>query len=236
MELELAPPNAAWWQYGPPPTPLELVVNTPLTKVIRLLLHALLRAHLLVFHRFRPLAARHQVRGLRGHLVVANHSSHLDGLALMSAFPLRQVNRVRCLCAKDYFFGHPVKAAIAFLFGNSIPMDRDRYDAKAVGACLRELRAGGNVILFPEGSRRFDGASTEPYAGIGFLTAKLGVPVIPAFIEGTGKALPPGAKFIRPGRISVYFGKQISIERRMPYQDIAKLIMQNIKLLSCQPS
>jgi 1-acyl-sn-glycerol-3-phosphate acyltransferase len=58
------------------------------------------------------------------------------------------------------------------------------------------------------------------------------VPVVPAFIRGTDKALPKGARFIKPQRVSVYFGKQIFIERRMPYQDIARRVMEEIRRLA----
>jgi hypothetical protein len=34
-------------------------------------------------------------------------------------------------------------------------------------------------------------------------------------------------------KVSLDFGKEISIERRMPYQDIARHTMDNIRHLSC---
>ncbi len=46
------------------------------------------------------------------------------------------------------------------------------------------------------------------------------------------KALPKGKRFFRPARLSVVFGKQISIEKTMPYQEIARLIMGSIAQLS----
>jgi 1-acyl-sn-glycerol-3-phosphate acyltransferase len=111
---------------------------------------------------------------------------------------------------------------------------RDSPDKSALKEAMHRIRRGEVLVLFPEGSRRFDSNSTEPYPGIGFLTTHLGVPVIPAFIEGTERALPRSAKFIRLAKISVCFGKQISIERRVPYQDIACHIMDNIRHLSCE--
>jgi 1-acyl-sn-glycerol-3-phosphate acyltransferase len=89
------------------------------------------------------------------------------------------------------------------------------------------------LLLFPEGTRQSQGEALPAQAGIGFLAAKLDCPVIPAFIKGSEEALPKGAKFIRPAKISVCFGQQIFIERRMPYQEIAQLIMARIRHLSC---
>ena len=56
---------------------------------------------------------------------------------------------------------------------------------------------------------------------------------IPAFIKGTDLALPRRAKFIRPHKISVYFGKEIPIERGLPYSEIADEILRSIWHLSC---
>ena len=100
-----ASPQMVYWEYGPPPSELDLVRNHPAARAVRIVLHMLLRAYLRVFHRYRVRRGGRLAR-LRGHLIVANHASHLDALVLMSAFPLRRVNRVRSLCAKDYFFRH----------------------------------------------------------------------------------------------------------------------------------
>jgi len=115
----------------------------------------------------------------------------------------------------------------------AFPVKRDSADLCALKEAMNRVKKGGALVLFTEGSRRFDNGSAEPYPGIGFLVAKLNVPVIPAFIKGTQIALPKGAKFIKPTKISVHFGREILIERRMPYQDIAGFIMENIRHLSC---
>ncbi len=174
-----------------------------------------------------------QARGLEniprkgGFILASNHVSYLDPIVLGAICP-RKLN----FMAKQELFCHPLISWFLSQVG-AFPVKRDSADLYALKYAIRCLKENKALILFPEGSRRFDSASTEPYAGIGFLTAKSYVPVIPVFIEGTEKALPAGAKFIRPAKISVHFGKQISIERRVPYQDVAKHIMENIRHLSC---
>jgi len=163
-----------------------------------------------------------------GFILASNHSSYLDPIVLGAISP-RKLN----FMAKEELFCHPLISWYLSCLG-AFPVKRDSADLSALKHALRRLREGEVLILFPEGSRRFDGTSTDPYPGIGFLVAKSGVPVIPVFIKGTENALPRGAKFIRTGRVYVYFGKQISIERRVPYQDIAGQIMDNIRHLSCQ--
>lgn len=180
-----------------------------------------------VLFRFRVKGREHIPR--KGAFILAsNHVSYLDPIALGVACP-RKLN----FMAKQELFVNPwfsklMSAVCAF------PIKRDSADLFALKEAMRRLKSGKALVLFPEGSRRFDGTSAEPQAGIGFLAAKLNVPVVPAWIKGTAVALPKGAKSIKPVKVSVYFGKQIFIERRMPYQEIAKTVMENIRHLSCE--
>lgn len=162
--------------------------------------------------------------------MVSNHVSYLDP-GVLGAACSRKLNYM----AKEELFCRPwisrlLHAVYAF------PVKRDSADLSAIKEAMRRVKNGKGLALFPEGSRRFDGKSSEPYAGIGFLSAKLDVPVIPAFISGTEKALPRGVKFLKAASISVRFGEQIPIERRVPYQETAKQIMDNIRHLSCEES
>jgi 1-acyl-sn-glycerol-3-phosphate acyltransferase len=163
-----------------------------------------------------------------GFILASNHVSYLDPVVLAVACP-RRLN----FMARDDLFCNPLFAWFLSRVG-AFPVKRNSADPSAIKEAMRRLKHAEPLLLFPEGSRSFEGMPLEPQPGIGFLGAKLNVPVIPVFIRGTDKALPRGARLIRPHRISVYFGKQIFIERRMPYQDIARRIMQEIRHLVWQ--
>jgi len=164
----------------------------------------------------------------RGSFILAsNHVSYLDPIVLGVACP-RKLN----FMAKQELFVAPWFSHLLSKVG-AFPIKRDSADLSALKEAMRRLKSGKVLVLFPEGSRRFNAVSVEPQAGIGFLVAKLNVSVVPAWIKGTAVALPKGARSIKPVKISVYFGKQIFIERRMPYQEIAKTVMENIRHLSC---
>lgn len=162
-----------------------------------------------------------------GFILASNHASFLDPVILGAACP----RRLNFMARDDLFTSRWFGGFISCL--NAFPVKRNNADIGALKEAIRRVKAGGALVLFPEGSRSSGDGLLEPQPGIGFIAAKLNAPVVPAFIRGSGEAWPRGAKAIQPKKISVYFGKQISIERRMPYQDIAQQIMKSIRHLSC---
>lgn len=155
--------------------------------------------------------------------MASNHFSYLDPIALGVASP-----RKLSFMARHDLFCAPLFSWFISALG-AFPVKRDSADLSALKKAMHRVKNGNVLVLFPEGTRRFDVTSQEPYAGIGFLAAKLNAPVIPVGISGTDKALPRGSKFIRLKKVSVQFGKPISIDKKESYKDIARLIMQNIR-------
>ncbi|MDT8284237.1 MAG: lysophospholipid acyltransferase family protein, partial [Thermovirgaceae bacterium] len=84
--------------------------------------------------------------------------------------------------------------------------------AGALKFLLERIQRGESVLLFPEGQRSTDGRLNPLEGGVGLLAAKTGVPVVPAYINGTFKALPRGSTGYRPERITLVFGDPILVE------------------------
>lgn len=163
-----------------------------------------------------------------GFILASNHVSYLDPMAVGSVCP-RRLNYM----ARHDLFINPIFSWLLYQCG-AFPVKRNSADLSALKEAMIRVKKGKGLLLFPEGTRSQEGRlSNKAGAGIGFLVAKLNVPVIPVFVKGTEKVLPKGAKFIVPAKVAVCFGKQIHIERRMPYQDIAQLILDHIRHLSC---
>ena len=160
--------------------------------------------------------------------MACNHASILDPVVAGIAVRPRKLN----FMAKVELFKHPFSSWWLNSVG-VVPVKRDSADFSALREVMRRIKQGKALLLFPEGRRSKAGENLPAQAGIGFLAAKLEVPVIPALIKGTEIALPRETKKIKPARISVCFGEQILFERRMPYQDIANLIMEKIRHLAC---
>jgi 1-acyl-sn-glycerol-3-phosphate acyltransferase len=153
-----------------------------------------------------------QLPGRGAFLLCANHGSHLDSLALLTAVGPRRADLV-FPAARDYFFSGRRLARIAARGLPLVPLEREGR-VGALKQNLRELEAcaarGRIVVLFPEGTRS-RGGELQPFRdGIAFLAERLRTPVVPCWIEGTARALPRGAWWPRPGRVSVAFGAPLA--------------------------
>lgn len=162
-----------------------------------------------------------------GFIIASNHVSYLDPVAVGVACPRRL-----SYMARHNLFKYRLSAWFLNCLG-VFPVKRGSADISALKEAIRRVKAGKGLLLFPEGTRQTGGKLGTPEPGAGFIAAQGGVPIIPAFVSGTEKAMPRGAKFFKPAVVTVHFGKQIFIERRMPYQAVTLKIMEGIRHLSC---
>ena len=110
-------------------------------------------------------------------LIASNHVGLLDG-PLMAAFTPRPVH---ALTKKEMFDGHtgPFLRAVG-----QIPLSRHEVDLSAVKDCVRVLRDGGVVGIYPEGTRG-DGELRVFHRGVAYLALVTGAPVVPLVMFGT---------------------------------------------------
>lgn len=123
-----------------------------------------------------------------GCVVVANHASHADAPAVLAALPAH--SRAVVVAAADYWFSSGPRAAIARRLVSAFGISRDRDGFRSLLSVVPLLRAGGTVVLFPEGSRSRDGSLGEFRSGAARLAAAAGVPLVPVALAGTHAMLP----------------------------------------------
>ena len=140
-----------------------------------------------------------------GFILASNHTSYLDPVVLGGVAP----RRISFLAREDLF---TFNRAFGWLIRNldAIPLKREGGDFSAFKKTIQLLRQGKAVVIFPEGGRSLDGKLKAGLPGVGFLAAKSGVPIVPVYIQGSNRALPPKARFFRWAKIKVFFGERIN--------------------------
>jgi len=133
-------------------------------------------------------------------VVVANHSSYLDGIILTAALPPRFTFLIKSEMADVPLAGFILKRLASKFV--------DRADAKNRRQTARDLVAsatnGDALALFPEGT--FDARpGLKPFKSGAFGAAWRGeLPVVPVVIKGARAKLPSGAFLPRPGPLHVH--------------------------------
>jgi 1-acyl-sn-glycerol-3-phosphate acyltransferase len=171
-------------------------------------------------------------------ILAANHASFIDP-PLVGCGLRREINYL----ARESLFRFPGIGALLRSW-NGVPVDRDGAGTRGLKAILDRLRAGGAIILFPEGTRTMDGKLQAARSGIGLTVIKSEAPVIPVRVFGTFEAFNRTMKFPRPRRIAVKYGQPLdfSAERseaktcskerlKEIYQEVANRIMAEIAKL-----
>ncbi len=141
-------------------------------------------------------------------IIAANHSSHLDAPAVITA--IGGSRRIWVAGAQDYFFDTPVKR---FVFGkllDTIAFDRHADGVAGLRRCGGALAGGDGLLMFPEGTRSRDGRMQPFKVGVAVLAMEHCVPIVPAYIEAASELLPKGSRFVRSGRVKVSFGRPIA--------------------------
>jgi 1-acyl-sn-glycerol-3-phosphate acyltransferase len=159
-------------------------------------------------------------------LLASNHVSNLDPMILGIMTGRRLNYMAKDALFKGKFLGYVLPRLGAF------PIKRGSADTGALKECLRRIKKGGIILLFPEGTRHGSPEEKKALAGVGFLAQKAAVPVIPVFIDGSQRAMPPGAKFFRRSQVRVFYGKPIHFDGKKDYEDVAGQVMKAIRKLS----
>ena len=180
-------------------------------------------------------SGQHHIPKTGGVLIAANHASYLDIPILGCGVP----RRASYMGRMDLFPG-PAGRLMRYL--GWIPIRRERVDRGGFEEAINRIKAGGAVIIYPEGGRTEDGRLQPGKPGVGMIVAATGCPVIPAYLGGTFDVLPPGAKWIRLRPIRVTYGEPMDFsallkeldgesKRKDVYQRISQEIMDRITAL-----
>ena len=157
--------------------------------------------------------ARVEVTGLenlsreRAQIIVANHVSWYDVLALAAYTPKRYRFVAKKELARIPLWGH------AWVAAGHISVDRtdnQRAVASLDQAGRTILEDNSSVIIFPEGTRSRTGELQSFKKGAFVLALHNGIDIVPTGLQGTHHILARDSWRIRSGRIIVRFGRPVS--------------------------
>lgn len=141
-------------------------------------------------------------------IIIANHNSHVDTLALMASLPSSIIHKVKPVAAADYFGKTKFQTAMSNYFINTLLISRK--GTSAIQTMKKALNNGYSLILFPEGSRGEPGSEQQMKPGIALLLALCPhVKYVPAYMSGMGKILPKGDSLLVPFSSALMYGKPV---------------------------
>ncbi len=130
-------------------------------------------------------------------MLLGNHSSLFDPMLI--AYPVWRYH-VRFLGKKE-LVSHPL---LKWLFEKlrMIPVDRHNMDMGALRTCLKMLKEGHMLGIFPEGTRHKEGVMQDMESGVSMMALRSGVKLLPAYISAKPRLF---------RRVHVYYHDPISI-------------------------
>ncbi len=176
------------------------------------------------------------LRNIKQFILIANHNSHMDTMAIMSAIPHRFIHKVHPVAARDFFGKNLFQKILMRYLVNAtlIRRDRDNKERDPINDMDKMLKKKRSLILFPEGSRGIAGKMSDFKKGLGYLVQKNPkISVIPVYLENIYKTLPKGKRLILPYNCSIKFGKPIKFSS-LEMNDILKTA--KIELLKIKDS
>ena len=145
----------------------------------------------------------------RQRIYFANHTSHIDTVALWSALPPDLRAKTRTAAAADYWGSSALKRMIALQALNAVLIDRKRADPEAdpLRPLYDVLEAGQSIIIFPEGTRGPERLPAPFKSGLYHLAQRFpDVELIPVYLDNLHRSMPKGTFFPVPLICTVRFG------------------------------
>ena len=189
-------------------------------------LHAkMLKSFLKVNNRLKIVGEKNVPKN--GPIIIApNHQSFLDGPIVASGLSCKTLRN-------SYFFAteehvkRPVVKSLAKR--NNIILMENRNLKNSILKLSEVLKLGKNVVIFPEGSRSYDGEMVPFKKTFAILSKELNVPVVPVCIRGAYDVLPRGSKWIKPKKIEVEYLPPVMPENGDTYDSISDKVRDSIQ-------
>lgn len=169
------------------------------------------------------------------YVMVCNHETIVDGLLVQGALTDKQLANFHCLAGADLATNYGLIGKMALYVGQAVPIDRHGNPLKGLYKAKELLETGNKgLLIFPEGTRSFDGRLSPMHGGAALLVRNTGVPLIPVFIDGAyeffnryyDKPRFRDAVSNKKLHIKVSFGKELDISGCHRTKEITELFSE----------
>lgn len=156
-------------------------------------------------------------------ILAGNHSSLMDGVVVMAAYP----RRVYFLASERIFYGHTFSFLVRHL--GFIPVKKGPANKEALQEAINLLERKRAICIFPEGKITEDGNLAEAKAGVAVLAQKGEATILPFAIEGAYEAWPVKQKKPKAFPVEIRFGKPIKEFGEKPLAELTEGVMEEVK-------
>jgi len=200
----------------PAPLPEDSFPVRSLTSVNYLLCH--------LYHDVRVYTPCRLPRNGPG-ILVCNHTSGADPLFIQSA--CRRL--ITWMMAAEYYQVPVPGLPWVFRSIGIIPVQRSGRDMPAMRMALRALHKGRILGVFPEGRIETGRELLSLQTGVAMLAIKSGVPVYPAYLDGTQRGKEIAHAVLTPCAATLIFGPPLQFDRSSSSRESLEAATDNIK-------
>ncbi|HNX64857.1 MAG TPA: lysophospholipid acyltransferase family protein [Oscillospiraceae bacterium] len=154
-----------------------------------------------------------------GYVYASNHRSYMDPVLITLA-----VKRPFAYMAKEELFKQNIFFTAIIKMMGAFPVERGKGDTTVIDTSIEKLEKGKNLVIFPEGTRSYDGKVGKGKTGVALIASKAHRDVIPVGIIFEG----PKLKF--RSKILVRYGKKISANELLLSDEASSKELKALKL------
>ena len=158
-------------------------------------------------------------------IIAPNHQSFLDGPLVTTGLPMEVVKNCYFYATEEHF-NTAAKRSVARQC-NVILMQMSNLK-NSIQHMAQVLRAGKNLMIFPEGRRTNTGEMGDFKKTFAILAKELQIPIIPVRITGAFDALPRHKTLPRPSKITVEYLTPVIPDANKSYDEISEQIRSMI--------
>jgi len=157
-------------------------------------------------------------------LIVGNHNTYFDPFWIA----VRIYRTVRFM-AWDKIFEIPLAGRL-FRWLGAFPVSLDKPESSALKNCLKVLRQGEALMIFPEGGRSPDGQLLPFKEGAAHLAMKMGAVILPVVVHGGERVWGPRMILPLPRKVWVEYLPAIQPEQFAPsVEGLTRQIRETIR-------